>query len=364
MTMRRTLFPFSEHFVTVGWPTTPVLRYSEEPGPPVFDPGLRRTSDAGLVVPKLPSSRTTPRRGYVLLIVLLLLALAAVALAGVCRLTLRRSTAATLALADLQHRWGSVTTQYTLLSNAANVIDRAEGNGPPLPTLHGSFTLGAVRFDVDLCDDQSRANVNALLAWRGPTVAQGMIRDLARAGGSRLAPRLPAAATNKKPLHALSVTADEDAPPDDVPTDRVPPAFGSLTEVFPAATWDDLRPSPASLSSNLTCYGDGKVNLRRASVAVLSAALSTGDTSSLTPPQVNALARIGRAAGNTLDVANALAQTGATAAAVLKLQGRLVDGSNTQSVWIEAHDGRRTWRTWAARDTTDADHPRTFTGAW
>ena len=299
--------------------------------------------------------------GYVLLIVLLLLALAAVALAGACRLTLRRSAAATAAAADLQFRWGSVTAQYTLLSNAANVIDLAEGTGPPLATVHGAFDLGDVRFDVDLCDEQARANVNGLLAWRSRTAAETAIRDLARAGGSRLAPRLPAVASNA-PLHAPSTDVDDH--PAEEPGVRPPPVVGSLAELFPTAGWDDLRPTATSLSGNLTCYGDGKVNLRRATVTVLSAALTVREGPSPTPIQVLQLAQIGRSAAASLNVADALARVGIPSDVSLKLQGRLTDGSDTQSVWIVARGARRTWRTWAVRDGTDADHPRTFTGAW
>jgi hypothetical protein len=306
--------------------------------------------------------------GYVLLFVLLLLALAGVALAGLCRATLRQSAAARMAAADLQHRWGAVTAQYTLLDNAANVLERAElPGGPPVATLHGSFELGPVRFDVDLCDEQARANVNGLLAWRGRTAAEAAIRDLARAGGGRLAPRVPAAAVGRKPPHAISTTPDDAGAPDDAQaTDRVPPTFGCLTEVFPGATWDDLRPSSAnSISRLLTCYGDGKLNVRRADPAVLSAACGpTADAAGLTPAQVADLSRRGRSAGNTFDVAAALAATGAAPDATAAVQGRLIDGSFTQSVWVEAHQDRQTWRTWAVRDATDGEHPRTFTGQW
>jgi hypothetical protein len=348
--------------------STPVLRYAEEPDRRRPESGssayLRTDVDALRLVPQTSPPESHRHRGYVLLIVLLLLTLAAVSLAGVCRLTLRRSAAATAALADLQHRWGSVSAQYTLLSDAENVLERAEvaegPGGPPVATLHGSFDLGRVRFDVDLCDDQARANVNGLLAWRGRAAAEALIRDLARAGGGHLVPHLPASATAaaRGPLHSISTTPDADAPLDEPATDRVPPVFGSLTEVFPGAGWDDLQPS--ALGAALTCYGDGKVNLRRATVPVLSAACAP----LLSAAQIGALSRAGRFAGNTLDVGNALSAVGADAATVLTLQGRLSDGSYTQSVWITAHDGGRTWRTWAVRDGGDPDHPRTFTGAW
>ncbi len=292
---------------------------------------------------------------------LLVLAVAGVALAATCRTTLRRSAAATAAVADLQQRWGSVSVQYTVLSDAGNVLERAEvaegPGGPPVATLHAAIDLGRVRFDVDVCDDQARANVNGLLAWRGRTAAEGLVRDLARAAGGHRGPHLPAV-SSAKPLHALSTTPDADAEPDEPTTDRVPPVLGSLSDVYPGATWDELR--PPGLAAVLTVHGDGKVNPRRASVAVLSAACGP----LLSPPQVAALSRAARLAGNTFDIPGTLAAAGAKTDAVLRVQSRLVDGSFTQSVWIEARSNGRVWRTWAARDDTDADHPRTFAAAW
>ena len=44
---------------------------------------------------------------------------------------------------------------------------------PPVATLHETVLLGDVRFDVRLCDDQARANVNGLLAWRGADDGHG-----------------------------------------------------------------------------------------------------------------------------------------------------------------------------------------------
>ena len=46
-----------DDFRTVPTSTKPVLRYADEPGLPASDPGLRRTSDAGLAVAKSSLSR-------------------------------------------------------------------------------------------------------------------------------------------------------------------------------------------------------------------------------------------------------------------------------------------------------------------
>ena len=298
-----------------------------------------------------------------LLIVLLLLAIAGVSLAAACRATLRQSAAASAAVADLQQRWGSVTAQYAVLDNAANVLDLADAPGRPAVTLRSTFDLGRLRFDVELSDEQAKANVNGLLAWRGRAAAEGAIRDLARSAGAAVAPRLPGAAEGPRRPHAI-VPTDADDEPAEPEAERVPPTFGRLTEVFPAAAWDDLRPA-GGVGRWLTCAGDGRVNVRRAPVAVLSAACAgTSTTPGLTPAQAARLAARARDAGPSFDVAAALAGVGAAPAAAMALQARLCDGSFAQSAWVTATDGRRTWRSWAVRDSTDAEHPRTVTGQW
>src|SRR6476660_8633708 len=61
-------------------------------------------------------------RGYVLLLTLMLLAVAAAALAGACRGALQKALLATRAQEDLQRRWGVLSCRAALLPKAERVL--------------------------------------------------------------------------------------------------------------------------------------------------------------------------------------------------------------------------------------------------
>src|SRR3954452_10845171 len=63
-----------------------------------------------------------PRRGYALLLVLFVMALAATAMAAVCRMSLEKTMQASRAEADLQRRWAVITCRSALLPKAEAII--------------------------------------------------------------------------------------------------------------------------------------------------------------------------------------------------------------------------------------------------
>src|SRR3954469_11264965 len=101
------------------------------------------------------------RRGYALLMVLLVLALAAAALAGVCRLSLEKAVRASRAAEDLQRRWGVITCRSVLLPRAEDVLSAAQADGPTAETRR-EIRLGDLSFTLVFGDEQAKANVNLL----------------------------------------------------------------------------------------------------------------------------------------------------------------------------------------------------------
>src|SRR3954452_16983152 len=67
-----------------------------------------------------------PRRGYALLLVLFVMALAATAMAAVCRMSLEKTMQASRAEGDLQRRWAVVTCRSVLLPKAEAIIARSK----------------------------------------------------------------------------------------------------------------------------------------------------------------------------------------------------------------------------------------------
>src|SRR5438132_1522253 len=108
--------------------------------------------------------QTYPRRGYVLLLVLFVIALAATAMAAVCRMSLAKSLHASRAAADLQRRWAVLTTRSVLLPQAEAILAKP---GEPVSEVRREIQLGGQSFTLIFGDEQAKANVNLLYAQSG-----------------------------------------------------------------------------------------------------------------------------------------------------------------------------------------------------
>lgn len=196
---------------------------------------------------------TTRRRGFVLLTVLVVLALTALVLAGIARHSLRLVLDAQAGRRRLQARWAVTSLREGVLPRASELLDRAadgidsagEGNERPPARLAGSVELDGVRYDLLLADDQAKINLNVLLRERDRDAVGRLVR--ARRTGRAPPVRL-------RPLEAPRQATGL-------------PAFGSWGQVFalervPAA---EAAERLAASTGELTCWGTGRLNLRRAS---------------------------------------------------------------------------------------------------
>src|SRR5882757_7629153 len=104
------------------------------------------------------------RRGYILLTTLALLVLSSTLLVTVARTSIQRSFEARQSHEDLQRRWGQISCQRALLPHAETIlINQEKLRHRPFPTYRANIQLGAQEFKLVLSDEQSKANVNALL---------------------------------------------------------------------------------------------------------------------------------------------------------------------------------------------------------
>src|SRR5687768_18320417 len=88
-------------------------------------------------------------RGYVLILTLGLLALAATLLVGVARASLRHAVAAREAVDGLQRRIGVRSCQSVVLPHAGDILIRQEQRrNASVAVLRTTVTLGDQRFDV------------------------------------------------------------------------------------------------------------------------------------------------------------------------------------------------------------------------
>jgi hypothetical protein len=197
-------------------------------------------------------SRTTSRRaGYVLVLTLGLLALATISLAGFARYSLSCASSAKDAADELQRRWGLYSVRRELFERAAQIIDSqvvpGQENAPPWPKpshRSTSFQLGKHEFSITLADEDAKVNVNAIYARQTERTIPTIRRLSQAARANDLVVRLAPQRGTGKP-------------------------FGSWGQVFDLTR--ALSPNGGvadrltRLSDNLTCWGSGRLNLRRAS---------------------------------------------------------------------------------------------------
>jgi hypothetical protein len=185
------------------------------------------------------------RQGFVLLMVLVLLAVMAAVLAGLCRQSLQNALAAASDAADLQRRWGVLSCQATLLPHAELLLAQAEAaQRQPVRSVDLDFQLGGEDFAVRVADEQAKLNLNFLYDSRGRTNAEAAARAAARQAGDRVAVN----------FHPLDVA----------------PRLVSFGQIFSGpgegASPLDIR----AAGTDVTCWGNGKLNWHRASAAAIS----------------------------------------------------------------------------------------------
>lgn len=311
------------------------------------------------------------RSGYVLLLTLLVLALAAVAMAGVCRHSLRLALQATRAQHDLQTRWGTTGIETTFLPAAGDWLSRHEKRAGHVETsARSEIILGGQRFTFLVADEEAKINVNTLYDRGDASRTQSMVREFARAGGGDVAVRLQplygpgrvrarsgaiqklggAAAASGPAIGRGAGASLRPATARVVAAATLPPAFETLGQVFdelPPGRWAGL-PSGRAAAGELTCWGNGKLNARRASPQAIAA------VGSLCAPPLNrtAAARLsGLLRQNPpISLNEAIAAMSLPREQVGQLGEVLQNTSGSYSLWIVAEDGDRAWYHLAVSD--------------
>jgi hypothetical protein len=211
----------------------------------------------------------------VLLLTLMLLAIAAAALAGACRAALQKTVLSTRAQEDLQRRWGMVSCRAALLPKADRVL--AASGDRTSPETRFDVTLGRQSMTLIFGDEQAKANVNLLYALGKRDGTDQAVRGIVGTTGAdvrvELRPILIQAPEDElnepePPKHPLRSSSDEQ----DLLEFEVQPAFEAWGQVFPGARPISLvrrRGTAPSVAGSLTCWGDGTVNVRRASSETL-----------------------------------------------------------------------------------------------
>src|SRR5258706_4566122 len=200
------------------------------------------------------------RRGYVLVTSLALLVLSATLLISMGRTAIDRTMHARDSQAELQRRWGQISCRRAILPFAETILAQVEKRGQrPVAIHHAIIQLGAQEFHLIIGDEQAKANINALLDLTDKDRAESQIRGA-----------LPGAGLSAQIRLRPSLI------PATFPTTRaaiLPRLITSFGQILDSTAPQNLfashgsSPAPAEL---LTMWGDGTMNIRRASAASLS----------------------------------------------------------------------------------------------
>ncbi len=279
-------------------------------------------------------NRCIAQPGFALLLTLAVVLLAGAALATLARRSAARTLAVKSSIEELQRRWAVQTAGQTLLERAPELLLQAEGgfadaesgrfDRPPVASLRLATRLADQDFLFVLTDEQARLHPNALVGQSNFAQAseslRGLLRssdllsdadvqvELGRQGGTGASP-------------GVSVRSYHDI----VPTLDPRLLIGT--------------PGSPGLAELVTCWGDGRIHLRRASPRVIQAAFER----SLSAAALGQLlAAVRRDAYRPLpELIGSL--TGVESDDLLRLNQGVTDKSLVHALWVVARGPQRSW---------------------
>ena len=288
--------------------------------------------------------RPKPKSGYVLLLVLLVLVVAGTVLAAAARRSADNAVRAAAAQRDLQVHWGALSCRATLLPMAEELLDAtAAADEPIIQEARGTVFLGGMRFNLVLSDEQAKVNVGALAAKYGDDRLRNAMRKLQADGRRPLEVR----------LRPIKTSADSEAAA----------CYVSLDQVFVLthpSQWIGPEPGDgAVVHRRVTCWGSGRINLKRAEVATLREALG----GALTDAQLTRLDDIRRhdPEAGLPKILPQLQLSGEQTATVVEAA---TDTSECHSLWACVEDKTRQWYRLFVEETPANGTAKDWTYSW
>lgn len=275
----------------------------------------------------MPLDTSPTRRGFVLVMTLMLLAIAVVALSAVARSSVGLAVDAVQARRDLQSRWGAYSSQRAALSVAPMMLQaKSPHSGVPPTAVSLRITLNGQAMVLTIADEQAKANVNALLAHLGRDATRSSI--LEQLGGN----------TSWGEISLPLVGPPTKAEAHDTATSvrRVIVSYNHMLPAFDPCAESRINAPDGHGLDTLTCWGDGRINLLRAPDEVVL---------SLTRPILGAIGlerlRKALAGPGNVTLHDALILAGLTREQARQAAKRLTLVSRCYSAWVGIDDGKR-----------------------
>ncbi|MBX2851118.1 MAG: hypothetical protein KTR15_05160 [Phycisphaeraceae bacterium] len=310
------------------------------------------------------------QHGFALLLTLVLLMIGGVALAHVARQSAGEALHALEAREELQRRWAVTSCRETLLPRAPGLLTKAaqgpvDAEGVPLsgrrrvPTrtdLRVSCELAGLPYDIVLTDEQAKFNPTALGAMaveEKPILNNRALRRVVHdlAGFRNRSDADQQGSVVLRPL--IGVDTDGKPIEDEDPARERHDVYSGYGQLFEGVSPQTLvgDASRRGVASRLTCWGDGRLNMKRAPDEVVRQTLKPllGQEGVLQLLDARAEAP-GLGASDLMQaVVNAEPAHKAFAA------GLLTDTSQVQGLWVVAHGRGRSWHSFSVRERVPQD---------
>lgn len=200
----------------------------------------------------ITSTNYVSTRGYVLVMTLVLVVMAGSVLAVMARRSMFDASDTLHAQERLQQKWSVYSLSRSILPQAGKVMDEvikqfAEKPNDPTTRVQFDLTMGQNTWTIVLSDEQAKANLNQLLKTKGNSSETSQaIRSLAEKLKVSDLPTLQVKPFDWKDTNAVQSIHTWDQVVEEV-----------LPEKLYATESDNI-----ALADMLTCWGDGKLNLR------------------------------------------------------------------------------------------------------
>lgn len=285
--------------------------------------------------------------GFVLLMALVLVLLAGTLLAGVVSRSMLGALESQGAALELQRRWAVASCRSTFLGRVEELLDKAERGesargseeaseayqNKPMAELRVACSLAGIEYELVFTDEQAKMNLNSLSKEVSLGDAQAAVERLIvdlgtghkRSAGVRLRMLVDSKDSQERNAGLLKV--------------------GGYGQVFEGVSPEHLigQKGAPGIAQGITCWGDGKVNLRRAPAAVIERACEK----SLRRDVVRAfLAARDRDPYRKLSaILGEIKEIDEEQ--VTRLAGRVTDQSSCHGLWVIARGSQRSWYTLA-----------------
>lgn len=282
-------------------------------------------------------------RGFILIVVLLVLTLAATVLSATASYSSRQALAASRAVEALQLRWGQRSCAEAFLGDAERLIKQQAAYGAgPASSARFELELAGAKYRLILSDEQSKVNVNLLASRVSKEVLAARIRALGALKHAPLnillRPDQPAAsrstARRATRFRRLPVPRASERP------EPMTVIYSSLDQIY---QYDHPRQLVALeygevANDRITCWGDGRINFKRAEGEVLHEALKGAGDATMVDKII--AFRSEHPDGTLGELLAALKPARAQAA---RLRETLTDASTCHGLWIVVEGSTRSW---------------------